>query len=220
MIKALDCVTGIPLYTNKNDQLFEWYVIYQDRAVILEIGKYSTVNFKDIPCSNLIHLGLFGMGFHLNYSFLSKSMSIYGEVLNKAFRCEESTVLYKDSVLSEPLRPLKIIPFQFKGFNFDIISDTEQKFRITSHYLGITEEYEDLNIKKYFSINTDKYPGSFGIITKLIPKKSLSHIKYRLAITDRTLKDIEGKQSEHEETSIKQIETNRDYTFKTILGYN
>ena len=72
MKRILDLVYGIPYYTNSSDQRFAWYVIYNDGVIILENNKFSSVNFKNIPKTNIRYLGLYGCNIHLACDFQNK----------------------------------------------------------------------------------------------------------------------------------------------------
>lgn len=216
MTNVLDSVKGIPFFTNCSDQAFGWYAIYNDGAIILELNKFSVVSFLDIPKSNLIHLGLFGNGLHLNCDFLMNSLSFYVQTSNKAFKYEECLSVYEDSLCTKNVATT-IEPFQFKGFVFDSGYGSSE-FMINAHYLGYNMIGKGFKVKRYFSIDKLKYPNSIGIITKYASTIDYPDDKiYRLLVTKNRIIENNGKQEKTSEYTTLTCKTT--YTHKTILSY-
>ena len=221
MKRILDLVYGIPYYTNSSDQQFAWYVIYNDSVIILENNKFSSVNFKNIPKTNIRYLGLYGCNIHLACDFQNKVLSFYNTYNNNEslYRCKYTL---ENSVRSNILKPV-----QFKGFIYepDLYDMSKDKFFIKSFYVGWNEDvvvngYKFTN-KIYFSIDLENHPDSIGLIYKLVKNDSSliypSNFNYRLLISDNNSTIINDIQRNQENT--REINLNQSLLYKTIFRF-
>ena len=173
MNHILDTVIGMPLFTNNNDQLFSWYTVYNDGAIIRELNDYSNINFNDIPKTDILHFGLYGCGFVLDCNFINGEVGIYGKSTNKSLLFTVLPTIDKKQI------SYQATPFTFKHFvlETDFLHIKNDKPFIDAYYAGYEGIVDDMKIKMYFSIRIKDYPTSIGIMYKISPINKIDQEK-------------------------------------------
>ena len=236
MNHILDRVINIPYFTNRTDQLFSWYTIYNDNVIIREINEYSNVNFNLIPKNNIKNFGLYGCGFHLNCDFNTGELSIYGsnsknkEMLFSIYPSLEENKLLLPNTNILKLNVEKLSPFTFKQFVLDTeFNNNGNKSFINKYYAGYTgliNLSDNINIifKMYFSLHVFDKPSSIGIIYKFLPYKDTKYQSkiYRFDLTEKMntiYYDKEKSKQKHITKLIDFEKTFKVYKGKIIFSY-
>ena len=233
MNHILDKAKGIPYFTNNTDQLFSWYVVYNDNVIIRELNEYSNVNFKLIPKTDICYFGLYGCGFHLNCDFNSGELSVYGSSKDKELLFSLTPSLEENRLLALNPRISNIhslSPFTFKHFilDTDFKDISKDKGIIDQFYAGYNSlvrlsDGTDIILKMYFSLHIIDKPTSIGMIYKFLPYKDTTYQSkiYRFDLAEKMNTIYYSKEETKADNITRLIDfgKNTKYKGKVIFSY-
>lgn len=171
---------SIPLNTNSIEQLFGWFIIYDNHSIVYEHTSYAHIQYSSISKNDINLFGLYGNDFKLVSSFSDGSMYIYWK--NKLIY--KFNILLSNQIIETNLNThvYHCRPFHLKSFIYDYdISNPirTNRYMTNKYYSGynglILVNNCPLNIKQYFSVDILDHPKEIAIITKI---KKIKEIDY------------------------------------------